>query len=103
MLDLETCFVQHTTREVIVARLLRREADGFISDRLTGWGDVHPCFRVRGPRGRRQKRKSWEKTERTLPSSGREWAGMTNCEPEQSEPEQRRVVEDKREVSREPE
>ena len=49
MLDLKVRFVDHTTGEFIVAMLSGRELEKLIMDHLTSRGDVHPCFRVRGP------------------------------------------------------
>ena len=50
MLDLKTRvrFVDHTSRENIVARCDRRKRDRTVIDLLAGRSNLHPCFRIRG-------------------------------------------------------
>ena len=50
MLDLKTRvrFVDHTSREDIVARCDRRKRDRTVIDLLAGRSNLHPCFRIRG-------------------------------------------------------
>ena len=53
MLDLKTRvrFVDHTSRENIVARCDRRKRDRTVIDLLAGRSNLHPCFRIRGKLG----------------------------------------------------
>ena len=49
MLDLKARFrfVDHTSRENIVARCDRRKRDRTVIDLLAGRSNLHPCFRIR--------------------------------------------------------
>ena len=50
VLDLKTRvrFVDHTSRENIVARCDRRKRDRTVIYLLAGRSNLHPCFRIRG-------------------------------------------------------